>query len=284
MKLILGTMIAFFLIIMVCISAGEARAAEADKKSQTIARAGSQPSSKGSADYFTGTVRVDPLFSATDTAPFSGAYVTFAPGTRSAWHIHPTGQRLLVTAGTGRTQEWGGPVEEIRAGDVIVCPPGVKHWHGASPTSTMTHIAITGTVNGTNVQWLEKVTDEQYNPLPSSLKGGPTMTKEPSAAEKMIGDIAPKLADLTDTVLFGDVWERPELSKRDRSLITVAALVAMNRPEQLKHHLDRAQDNGVTRAELIETITHLALYSGWPNAMTAIMTAKEQFAKREANE
>ena len=109
------------------------------------------------------------------------------------------------------------------------------------------------------------------------------MSKEPSAAQKMIGDIAPKLAELTDTVLFGDVWERPELSKRDRSLITVAALVAMNRPEQLRFHLDKALDNGLTREELIETITHLAFYSGWPNAMTAIMTAKEQFAKRDAD-
>ena len=101
------------------------------------------------------------------------------------------------------------------------------------------------------------------------------MGKEPSAAQKMIGDFAPKLVELTDNVLFGDVWERKELSKRDRSLITVAALVAMNRPEQLRFHLDRALDNGLKKEELIETITHLAIYSGWPNAMTAIMTAKE---------
>ena len=105
------------------------------------------------------------------------------------------------------------------------------------------------------------------------------MSREPSAVEKMIGDFAPKLVDLTDRVLFGDVWERPELSKRDRSLITVAALIALNRPDQLRFHLSRAVENGVRKEELIEVITHLAFYSGWPNAMSAIMIAKEVFSK-----
>jgi 4-carboxymuconolactone decarboxylase len=105
------------------------------------------------------------------------------------------------------------------------------------------------------------------------------MSKEPSAAEKMIGDFAPKLVELTDHVLFGDVWERQELSKRDRSLVTVAALVALHRPEQLRFHLDKALENGVKKEELIEVITHLAFYSGWPNAMSAIMIAKEVFSK-----
>jgi 4-carboxymuconolactone decarboxylase len=105
------------------------------------------------------------------------------------------------------------------------------------------------------------------------------MSREPSAVEKMIGDFAPKLVELTDRVLFGDVWERPELSKRDRSLITVAALIALNRPEQLRFHLSRAVENGVRKEELIEVITHLAFYSGWPNAMSAIMIAKEVFSK-----
>ena len=141
----------------------QAQAAEANKASQTITRAGSQPSVKGSSEYFTGNVRVDPLFPAKDAAPFSGAYVTFEPGARSAWHTHPTGQHLIVTAGVGRTGEWGGRVEEIKTGDVIWCSPTIKHWHGASPTTAMTHIAITGTLNGKNVVWMEKVTDEQYN-------------------------------------------------------------------------------------------------------------------------
>jgi 4-carboxymuconolactone decarboxylase len=105
------------------------------------------------------------------------------------------------------------------------------------------------------------------------------MSKEPSAAEKMIGDFAPKLVELTDRVLFGDIWERQELSKRDRSLVTVAALIALNRPEQLRFHLNKALDNGLKKEELIEVITHLAFYSGWPNAMSAIMTAKEVFSK-----
>ena len=105
------------------------------------------------------------------------------------------------------------------------------------------------------------------------------MSKEPSAAEKMIGDFAPKLVDLTDRVLFGDVWERPELSKRDRSLATVGALVALHRPDQLRFHLNKAVENGLTKEELIEVITHLAFYSGWPNAMSAIMIAKEVFSK-----
>jgi 4-carboxymuconolactone decarboxylase len=105
------------------------------------------------------------------------------------------------------------------------------------------------------------------------------MSKEPSAVQKLIGDFAPKLVDLTDRVLFGDVWERPELSKRDRSLVTVAALVALNRPDQLRFHLSRAVENGVSKEELIEVITHLAFYAGWPNAMSAIMSAKEVFSK-----
>ncbi|MGD0697480.1 MAG: carboxymuconolactone decarboxylase family protein [Terriglobia bacterium] len=105
------------------------------------------------------------------------------------------------------------------------------------------------------------------------------MSKEPTAAQKMIGDFAPKLVDLTDRVLFGDIWERKELSKRDRSLVTVAALIALNRPEQLRFHLSKAVENGVRKEELIEVITHLAFYSGWPNAMSAIMIAKEVFSK-----
>lgn len=105
------------------------------------------------------------------------------------------------------------------------------------------------------------------------------MSRDPSAAQKMIGDFAPKLADLTDHVLFGDVWERPELPKRDRSLATVSTLIALNRPEQLRFHLDYALKNGLNKEELIEVITHLAFYAGWPNAMSAIQIAKEVFSK-----
>jgi len=155
-------LLSLFLFVSASSFAGQTIADEANKKSQTISRAGSQPSVKGPAEYFTGNVCIDPLFPANDSAHFSGAYVTFEPGARSNWHIHPTGQHLIVTAGVGRTQVWGGPIEEIKAGDVIWCPPKVKHWHGASPTTAMTHIAITGTINGKNVEWMEKVTEEQY--------------------------------------------------------------------------------------------------------------------------
>jgi 4-carboxymuconolactone decarboxylase len=109
------------------------------------------------------------------------------------------------------------------------------------------------------------------------------MSREPSAAEKMIGDFAPKLVELTDRVLFGDVWERQDLSKRDRSLVTVAALIALNRPDQLRFHLAKALENGVKKEELIEVITHLAFYSGWPNSMSAIMVAKELFSKKDSS-
>ena len=127
-----------------------------------IKRAGSQPSNKGPADYFTGAVRVDPLFQAKEPARTAGACVTFEPGARTAWHTHPLGQTLVVTAGCGRAQRWGGPVEEICPGDVITFEPGEKHWHGASPSTAMTHIAIQERLDGRTADWLEKVTDEQY--------------------------------------------------------------------------------------------------------------------------
>jgi len=127
-----------------------------------IKRSGSQTSQKGPQEYFTGNVRIDPLFQAREPARASGASVTFEPGARSAWHTHPLGQTLIVTAGCGWTQCWGGPVEEIRSGDVIWCPPGVKHWHGATLTTGVTHIAVQEAQNGRVVDWLEKVSDEQY--------------------------------------------------------------------------------------------------------------------------
>jgi quercetin dioxygenase-like cupin family protein len=127
-----------------------------------IKRIGSQPSGKGPADYFTGIVRIDPLFQAPDPARVAGASVTFEPGARTAWHTHPLGQTLIVTAGCGWAQLWGGPVEELRPGDVIRFPPGVKHWHGATPTTAMTHTAVQERLDGKVVDWMEKVGDEQY--------------------------------------------------------------------------------------------------------------------------
>jgi len=127
-----------------------------------IKRAGSQPSGKGPSEYFTGTVRVDPLFQVPSPARGFGAAVTFEPGARTAWHTHPLGQILIVTAGCGRVQRWDRSVEEIRPGDVVWFPPGEKHWHGAAPTTAMTHIAIVEHRDGNSADWMEKVTDEQY--------------------------------------------------------------------------------------------------------------------------
>jgi quercetin dioxygenase-like cupin family protein len=130
---------------------------------QQITRAGEQASTFGAAENFTGRARVDPLFSPNENINASLAYVTFDPGARSAWHTHPAGQRLVVTSGVGLTQEWGKAVQVIRPGDVVWYPPGVKHWHGAARNTAMTHLAMSGYVDGKSVTWMEKVTDEQYN-------------------------------------------------------------------------------------------------------------------------
>ncbi|HEY5080869.1 MAG TPA: cupin domain-containing protein [Bauldia sp.] len=127
-----------------------------------IQRIGSKPSGRGSPEWFTGTVRIDPLFAAPEPARASAGSVTFEPGARTAWHTHPLGQTLIVTAGVGRVQRQGGPIEEIHPGDVVWFPPDEKHWHGASPTTAMTHMAIQEKLDGKNVDWLDHVTNEQY--------------------------------------------------------------------------------------------------------------------------
>jgi quercetin dioxygenase-like cupin family protein len=137
--------------------------AQASTVAQAITRAGEQASIAGPDEYFTGRVRIDPVWPNNENINASGALVTFEPGARSAWHTHPAGQRLVVTSGVGLTQEWGKPVQVIRPGDVVWCPPGVKHWHGAAPSTAMTHIAVTATADGKNVNWMEKVSDEQYD-------------------------------------------------------------------------------------------------------------------------
>jgi quercetin dioxygenase-like cupin family protein len=136
--------------------------AQGRNNAMQIARAGSQPSRQGPTEYFTGAVRVDPVFPVREPSRMSAAHVTFEPGARSAWHTHPLGQTLIITSGRGWVQREGGPIEEVRPGDVVWFPPGLKHWHGATPTTAMTHIAIQETLNGKNVDWMEKVSDEQY--------------------------------------------------------------------------------------------------------------------------
>ncbi len=274
-----------WIITLILLLHGSAAAAQGTAR-LVISRAATRAPRVAPAEHFTGVVRVLPLFGATDTTRASGASVSFEAGARTAWHTHPRGQTLIVTAGTGRVQHWGKPVEEIRPGDVVWIPAGVKHWHGAAPASAMTHIAIVETLNGRSADWMEKVTDTQYG-APVAAQGAPATPgpavaggDQPSAAQRLMGDIAPKLAELTDSVLFGDVWARPGLSPRDRSLVTVSALIAMNRPDQLRAHLARARANGVTQDEAVEVITHLAFYAGWPSAVTAVGVAREVYQQR----
>ncbi len=256
-----------------------------DQETIRITRRSSQPARPASAEHFTGTVRVEGWFEAEAPARTYGATVAFDPGARTYWHVHPRGQTLVVTVGTGRLQQWGGPVREIRPGDVVQIPPGVKHWHGASPDAPMTHVALAERPeSGPSTRWMEAVSEEQYAEEPLRPAAAPADSAgevdQPSRAQQLMGDIAPELADLTDDVLYGQVWASPELSQRDRSLVTVSALIALNRPDQLRSHLARARANGVTKEELIATITHLAFYAGWPNAVTAVAVAREVFAQR----
>ena len=250
-----------------------------------VTRSGAGEPRLGPRENFTGVARVRPLFdapSAAGTRP-SGGIVSFDAGARTAWHTHPRGQTLIVTAGVGRVQRWGGPFEEIRPADVVWIPPSVKHWHGAAPTTAMTHVALAEALDGTVVVWMEQVTDAQYGAAvgagAAAAPARPTDSAgaQPSAAQRLMGDIAPKLAQLTDSVLFGDVWARPGLARRDRSLVTVSALIALNRPDQLRSHLALALQNGVKQEELIEAITQLAFYTGWPNAVSAVGVARQVF-------
>ena len=222
-------------------AAGPESASES-RNSQQISRAGSQASAVGPADYFTGKVRVGPLFPATEEINVSGAYVTFEPGARSAWHTHPAGQRLVVVSGVGLTQEWGKPVQQIHPGDVVVCPAGVKHWHGAAPDSAMTHLALTGTVEGKNVQWLEKVSDEQYG-------AGGTLS---SSAK-------PDAAVVSQT-----------LSAKQRAIPLIAAAMATSNMPALDSALNKGLDAGLSVSEAKEILVQLYAYSGFPRSLNAL--------------
>lgn len=233
-----------------------------------ISRAGSRPIQPAPEANFTGDVRVERLYEAVDPSHSSGGVVTFAPGARTAWHSHPGGQILIVTAGTGRVQVWGHPIEEIRVGDVVRIPAGVKHWHGASPNASMSHLGITEQRDGTAVQWMEKVSDEQYNGALANPQPQPQTPARPSG--ELQPRLAPGLAMLTDDVLYGDVWARPELSPRDRSMVTVSVLIATGKTAQLSGHLGRALTNGVKPSEASALLAHLAIYCGWPSAVSAL--------------
>ncbi len=218
--------------------AGEGRAqnTQGTLPMQIITRAGSQPPSKGPAEYFTGNVTVAPQFAANAAAPYSGHLVTFEARARSAWHTHPAGQRLVVTAGVGRTAQWGGPVQEIKTGDVVWCPPGIKHWHGASPTTAMTHLALSGTVNDQNVEWMEKVSDAQYN----------------AGAQPMNPTQA--------------------LSAKQRSIIPIAAFTSTGEQEKLKTALAEGLEAGLTVNETKEILVQMYAYAGFPRSLSGIQT------------
>ena len=217
------------------------------KKKQTITRSQDQTSTTGPAENFTGEVRVDTLFAAGPTAPYSGAYVTFQPGARSAWHTHPAGQRLVVTEGVGRTQQWGGPLQEIRAGDVVWCPPGVKHWHGAAPDSAMTHMALTGVRDGQNATWLEHVSDQQYN-----------------------GHVA------------GDHEQTGALSEQHAAVAMIGAFTASGDLPRLTTALNKSLDAGVTVNQVKEVLVQMYAYAGFPRSLNAISTFMTVLEQRKA--
>jgi quercetin dioxygenase-like cupin family protein len=180
------------------------------------------------AQYFTGSVRVDPLFAATDQTRVTVGHVTFEPGARTAWHTHPAGQILIVTSGTGWVQEWGSEKQEIKPGDVVWIPSGVKHWHGATATNGMSHIAIQEIVDGRNVDWMEKVTEEQYN-MTSSTKtnaesdapaAASAQAKQPNIEDRRLSPddvrkVAPALERYTQDRLYGEVWKGPGLTRSE---------------------------------------------------------------------
>jgi 4-carboxymuconolactone decarboxylase len=217
------------------------------RKKQMITRSQDQTSAAGSPETFTGEVRVDTLFPANETAPYSGASVTFQPGARSAWHTHPAGQRLVVTGGVGRTQQWGGPVHEIRAGDVVWCPPGVKHWHGAAPDSVMTHTALTGVRDGQNVTWLEHVSDQQYH---GHVSGGHGQTGE--------------------------------LSEQHAAVAMIGAFTAGGDLPRLTTALNAGLDAGVTVNQVKEVLVQMYAYAGFPRSLNAVSTFMTVLEQRRA--
>ena len=275
-------------------------AASANAQALVISRGGSRPVRPAPAQNFTGGVQVEMLFEAVGPSHASGGTVTFEPGARTAWHSHPRGQILIITAGTGRVQRWGDPIEEVRAGDVVRIPAGQKHWHGASPNASMTHLAISEHRDGSTVQWMEPVSDEQYNGVVSTPGGGTSapQPQSPSAPQPqpltpqpgtgrpsgpLQQKLAPGMAALTDDVLYGDVWRRPNLSPRDRSLVTIAALIATGRTAPLPGHLGRALDNGLRPTEASGLLAHLAIYCGWPSAVAALDAYEQVYTARKVD-
>jgi 4-carboxymuconolactone decarboxylase len=265
----------FFLTSLILVAAASVGTQSTETQRRVVTRNGSRAVERGPEANFTGDVRIERLFDAVDSSHASGGFVTFAPGARTAWHSHPAGQILIVTSGTGRVQLWGQQVGEIRAGDVVRIPARVKHWHGASPRESMTHLGITEVRDGTAVQWMEKVNDEQY----SATVSGPQQGNGRPSGE-LQQRVAPGMATLTDDVLYGDVWQRSDLSPRDRSLVTVSVLIATGNTAPLNGHLNRAFTNGVKPSEASALLAHLAIYCGWPRAVSALEVYDQVYKAR----
>ena len=248
-----------------------------------VSRADSRTPTQAPAANFSGVARVDRLFDRLHSANASGGLVSFEPGARTAWHVHAGGQTLIITAGTGRVQRWGHPAQEVRVGDVVTIPPGQKHWHGAAPGSAMTHLAITEPRDGSVVEWLEQVSDDEYraSPQPQANQSASPAANRPSGPLQQ--RLAPGLASLTDDVLYGDVWRRTTLSPRDRSLVTIATLIATGKTAQLAGHLSRGLENGLLPRETSGTLAHLAIYSGWPNVVSALPVYEQVYQARKVD-
>nr|WP_320131762.1 carboxymuconolactone decarboxylase family protein [uncultured Holophaga sp.] len=234
----------------------------------TVSHGEARSAQKGSSDYFTGSVRVEQLFAPQPPSTTSGGQVSFEPCARTAWHTHPAGQTLVVTSGSGLIQAWGEPALELRPGDVVWIPAGVKHWHGASPSSPLSHTAIQEFREGKAVVWLEQVPDAQYHEAakgvhPAGTAGG-----------------SPALDHYTREILQGEVWTRPGLSQRDRSLVTLAALMARNQGQALPEQVALALDHGVKPGELSELVAHLAFYTGWGGGEGGAGALRQVFAQR----
>lgn len=231
---------------MAACSAARQGTAHAPMNAQEILRVGAQPPKIGSLDNFSGRVSVQPLFASNEDIEVSGAYVTFDPGARSAWHTHPAGQRLVVTSGVGLTQEWGKAVQEIRPGDVIVCPPNIRHWHGATPVSAMTHLAVTGSRNGKSVTWMERVTDAEYEAAANATHSD-RASPEPDEAT------APR-----------------DLSARQQAIPLIAAFSAVSDMARLNAALNQGLDAGLAISEAKEVLVQLYAYFGFPRSLNAL--------------
>jgi 4-carboxymuconolactone decarboxylase len=222
-------------------------AASVGAAAQQITRVGERASTLGAAENFTGRARVDPLFAPNETINASLAYVTFDPGARSAWHTHPAGQRLVVTAGVGLTQEWGKTVQVIRPGDVVWCPPGVKHWHGAAPDTAMTHLAMGASIDGKSVTWMEKVTDAQY-----------------AAASGVAAQGAAPQAVIRSPV------DAQTLTAKQQAIPLIAAFMATSDMAGLNTGLNQGLDAGLTVSEAKEILVQLYAYVGFPKSLNAL--------------